>query len=171
LIFENPVVEAGTSAVTTARFGFALGRVDDDYYLVVYTWRGDIRRVISAWNRYSLDELKALRARGKTRTRRDARSARSRKLFGSTLTWSCRARAKLLYTSVWTATCWVVSETGQRPPQPYERCASLLRGSGAREEMRRLLVAPGLRVLPQPAAICQRKRAKLLERRCPRSDS
>jgi|SRR2546430_10523837 len=27
----------------------ALGHVDDEYYLVVYTWRGDIRRIISAW--------------------------------------------------------------------------------------------------------------------------
>lgn len=27
----------------------ALGRVDDEYYLVAYTWRGPILRFISAW--------------------------------------------------------------------------------------------------------------------------
>jgi uncharacterized protein len=27
----------------------ALGRVDDDWFVVVYTWRGDVRRLISAW--------------------------------------------------------------------------------------------------------------------------
>jgi len=27
----------------------ALGRVDDDWFVVVYTWRGDVRRIISAW--------------------------------------------------------------------------------------------------------------------------
>ena len=27
----------------------ALGRVDDDYFMVAYTWRGTNRRIISAW--------------------------------------------------------------------------------------------------------------------------
>ena len=27
----------------------ALGRVDDEYYVVAYTWRGSVLRVISAW--------------------------------------------------------------------------------------------------------------------------
>jgi uncharacterized DUF497 family protein len=50
LIFENPVVEAedGRSNYGEIRIR-ALGHVDDDYYLVVYTWRGDIRRIMSAW--------------------------------------------------------------------------------------------------------------------------
>ena len=26
-----------------------LGHVDDDYYLVAYAWRGENRRIISAW--------------------------------------------------------------------------------------------------------------------------
>lgn len=50
LIFANPVLESDDD-----RNGYgerrirALGHVDDDYYLVVYTWRGENRRIISAW--------------------------------------------------------------------------------------------------------------------------
>jgi len=33
LIFENPVIES----------------VDVEYFMVIYTWRGDARRIISAW--------------------------------------------------------------------------------------------------------------------------
>ncbi|MFY9640943.1 MAG: hypothetical protein WCD20_16820 [Rhodomicrobium sp.] len=46
------------------------------FYLVVYTWRGDARHVITAWKivkmaksdirRYSLGEINAMRARGET---------------------------------------------------------------------------------------------------------
>jgi uncharacterized protein (DUF4415 family) len=85
LIFENPVVEAEDSRSDYGEIRIrALGHMDDDYYLVVYTWRGNARRIISAWKvgedgktrkdikRYSLEELKALRARGKTRTHADA---------------------------------------------------------------------------------------------------
>ena len=50
LIFENPVVEAEDRRSDYGEIRIrALGHVDDEYYLVVYTWRGDIRRIISAW--------------------------------------------------------------------------------------------------------------------------
>jgi uncharacterized protein len=50
LIFENPVVEAEDSRSDYGEIRIrALGHVDDEYYLVVYTWRGDNRRIISAW--------------------------------------------------------------------------------------------------------------------------
>ena len=50
LIFENPVLEAedGRTAYGERRFR-ALGHVDKDYFVVAYTWRGDNRRIISAW--------------------------------------------------------------------------------------------------------------------------
>ncbi len=50
LIFENPVLEAedGRTAYGEKRFR-ALGHVDKDYFVVTYTWRGDTRRIISAW--------------------------------------------------------------------------------------------------------------------------
>lgn len=51
----------------------ALGHVGDDYFVVVYTWREGNRKIISAWKvdedgrkryqEYSVDELKAMRAR------------------------------------------------------------------------------------------------------------
>jgi uncharacterized protein len=50
LIFLSPVIEAedirsdyGESRIR------ALGHVEDDYFMVVYTWRASIRRIISAW--------------------------------------------------------------------------------------------------------------------------
>jgi uncharacterized DUF497 family protein len=50
LIFLEPVLEAvddrNDYGETRIR---ALGHVDDDYFLVVYTWRGKSRRIISAW--------------------------------------------------------------------------------------------------------------------------
>ena len=50
LIFENAVVEAEDRRSDYGEIRVrALGHVDDDYYLVVYTWRGDNRRIISAW--------------------------------------------------------------------------------------------------------------------------
>ena len=50
LIFEGPVVENidRRRGYGEARYR-ALGRVEEDYYLVVYTWRGRRRRIISAW--------------------------------------------------------------------------------------------------------------------------
>lgn len=50
MIFENPVVEAEDKRRDYGEIRIrALGHVDDDYYFVVYTWRGDVRRIISAW--------------------------------------------------------------------------------------------------------------------------
>jgi uncharacterized protein len=50
LIFEGPVI---TKVDTREDYGEqrfrALGRVDDEYYVVAYTWRGSACRIISAW--------------------------------------------------------------------------------------------------------------------------
>jgi uncharacterized protein len=50
LIFENLILEApdDRNDYGEARFR-ALGHVDEDFFLVVYTWRNDRRRIISAW--------------------------------------------------------------------------------------------------------------------------
>jgi uncharacterized DUF497 family protein len=50
LIFNNPVLEAGDERdeYGEARYR-ALGHVGDAYFLVAFTWRGDVRRIISAW--------------------------------------------------------------------------------------------------------------------------
>ena len=50
LIFENPVIEAEDTRREYRETRIqALGYVDDDYFIVVYTWRGTRRRIISAW--------------------------------------------------------------------------------------------------------------------------
>jgi uncharacterized DUF497 family protein len=50
LIFESPVIEAEDTRSVYGEPRFrALGHVDDEYYLVAYTWRGNRRRIISAW--------------------------------------------------------------------------------------------------------------------------
>ena len=50
LIFENPVIEAEDSRREYEETRIqALGHVDREYFLVVYTWRGSRRRIISAW--------------------------------------------------------------------------------------------------------------------------
>jgi uncharacterized DUF497 family protein len=50
LIFANPVVEAEDTRHDYGEVRLrALGHVDEDYYLVVYSWRGENRRMISAW--------------------------------------------------------------------------------------------------------------------------
>ena len=50
LIFRSPTLEAedrrGRGGEVRIR---ALGHVDGSYLMVVYTWRGDARRIISAW--------------------------------------------------------------------------------------------------------------------------
>lgn len=50
LIFENPVIESVDvrNDYNEERWQ-ALGHVDDDYFMVIYTWRGSSRRIISAW--------------------------------------------------------------------------------------------------------------------------
>jgi uncharacterized DUF497 family protein len=50
LVFENPTVEAEDTRHDYGEQRFrALGQVDDDCFIVVYTWRGRNRRIISAW--------------------------------------------------------------------------------------------------------------------------
>ena len=50
LIFENPVLESVDIRENYNEERLqALGYVDDDYFMVVYTWRNNIRRIISAW--------------------------------------------------------------------------------------------------------------------------
>ena len=50
LIFRHPVLEAPDPARLRGRTaGAGLGHVGDEYFLVVDTWRGEARRIISAW--------------------------------------------------------------------------------------------------------------------------
>lgn len=50
LIFEGEVLETKDSRADYGEARYrALGRVDNDNFLVVYTWRGSNRRIISAW--------------------------------------------------------------------------------------------------------------------------
>ena len=50
LIFENPIIESIDSRDNYDETRWqALGHVDDDYFMVVYTWRSETRRIISAW--------------------------------------------------------------------------------------------------------------------------
>ncbi len=50
LIFEGIVLEAEDNRGDYGEPRFrALGRVGDDYLMVAYTWRGQARRIISAW--------------------------------------------------------------------------------------------------------------------------
>jgi uncharacterized DUF497 family protein len=50
LIFEGIVLDAADNRKDYGEPRFrALGRVGDEYFMVAYTWRGEVRRVISAW--------------------------------------------------------------------------------------------------------------------------
>jgi uncharacterized protein len=50
LIFEGPVImKEGARENYGERRSRKLGKVDDDYYVVAYTWRGSTCRIISAW--------------------------------------------------------------------------------------------------------------------------
>jgi uncharacterized DUF497 family protein len=50
LIFREPVVEAQDTRDDYGEDRYrALGRVDDEYFIVAYTWRDRSRRIISAW--------------------------------------------------------------------------------------------------------------------------
>jgi uncharacterized DUF497 family protein len=50
VIFDGDVVEATDQRARYGEIRYrALGRVGDDYFLVVYTWRGSKLRIISAW--------------------------------------------------------------------------------------------------------------------------
>jgi hypothetical protein len=50
MIFEYPVLTEidGRKQYGETRYR-ALGHVDDEFYVVIYTWRGKTRRLISAW--------------------------------------------------------------------------------------------------------------------------
>jgi len=50
LIFENEVIEAIDKREDYREIRYrALGHVEDDYFLIVYTLREKTRRIISAW--------------------------------------------------------------------------------------------------------------------------
>lgn len=50
LIFESPVIVKEDTREDYGEERFrALGRVDNYYYVVAYTWRGSTCRIISAW--------------------------------------------------------------------------------------------------------------------------
>jgi uncharacterized protein len=50
LIFEGPVITQEDRRENYGEKRFrSLGKVDDEYYVVAYTWRGSTCRIISAW--------------------------------------------------------------------------------------------------------------------------
>jgi uncharacterized protein len=50
LIFLSPVIENEDDRTDYGESRYrALGKYGHDYFLVAYTWRGDVRRIISAW--------------------------------------------------------------------------------------------------------------------------
>ena len=50
LIFEGPVIMKEDTRENYGEQRFrALGKVDNDYYVVAYTWRGSSCRIIGAW--------------------------------------------------------------------------------------------------------------------------
>ena len=50
LIFAGPVIEADDTRVDYGEPRLrAVGRVDGEFFMVAYTWRGQNRRIISAW--------------------------------------------------------------------------------------------------------------------------
>jgi uncharacterized protein len=50
LIFENPLIEAEDARAEYGEVRYrALGHVEEDHFMVAYTWRGPNRRIISAW--------------------------------------------------------------------------------------------------------------------------
>ncbi|MBN8908042.1 MAG: BrnT family toxin [Rhodospirillales bacterium] len=50
LVFESAFLEAEDRRTDYGEPRFrALGHVGDEYFMVVYTWRGEHRRIISAW--------------------------------------------------------------------------------------------------------------------------
>jgi len=50
LIFRGPVGEAEDERKERGERRFrAVGRVGDEHFVVAYTWRGRVRRIITAW--------------------------------------------------------------------------------------------------------------------------
>ena len=77
LIFERPVIEAEDTRENYGEKRWrALGHVEDEYFMVAYTWRGLLRRIISAWRvgedgKKRYQAILARRAEGDARARRD----------------------------------------------------------------------------------------------------
>ena len=75
LIFEGATLEAVDDRADYGEIRYrALGRVGDAYLMVVYTWRGADRRLISAWRvnehgRQRYEAILARRAAGDASTR------------------------------------------------------------------------------------------------------
>ncbi len=69
-IFDNPTLEAEDDREDYGEPRFrALGHAGEDYYFVAYTWRGDCRRIITAWKvgqdgKKRYEALLARRSRG-----------------------------------------------------------------------------------------------------------
>src|SRR5712672_790145 len=50
LIFEGPVIAKEDMRENYGEQRFrAVGQIDNEYYVVAYTWRGSVLRIISAW--------------------------------------------------------------------------------------------------------------------------
>ncbi len=50
LIFAGPVIEAGGTRTDYGEPRLrAVGQVEGEFFMVAYTWRGQNRRIISAW--------------------------------------------------------------------------------------------------------------------------
>ncbi len=50
MIFDGPIIEAVDDRKNYEEMRYkALGHVEDEFYTVIYTWRGKARRIISAW--------------------------------------------------------------------------------------------------------------------------
>ena len=50
LIFAGPVIEADDTRVDYGESRLrAVGQVEGEFFMVAYTWRGQNRRIISAW--------------------------------------------------------------------------------------------------------------------------
>jgi uncharacterized DUF497 family protein len=75
LIFESATLEAVDDRADYGEIRYrALGRVGEAYFMVVYTWRGADRRLISAWRvndhgRQRYEAILARRAAGDAPTR------------------------------------------------------------------------------------------------------
>jgi uncharacterized DUF497 family protein len=49
-IFQNPIIESEDTREEYGEHRYrVLGHVGDEYFILAYTWRGSIRRIISAW--------------------------------------------------------------------------------------------------------------------------
>jgi len=50
MIFQNPVIAEIDARKRYGEMRYrALGHIEDEFYVVIYTWRGKARRIVSAW--------------------------------------------------------------------------------------------------------------------------